>query len=332
MKKTTAIIAALAVAALAVFIAFDAFRSKPLTSSFFSMNTYVSAEVEGGDAEKSLEEIRSTLENLDYNLLSRTAKSSAVYKLNQSGEAVLDDEIAEYIRLLADICKQSGGAFDFTLGAVSDKWNFGGTPSVPDGEELKNALSHSGYEKITLEGNKVSLQDRQAVIDFGASGKGIALDSIRNRLDENKAERAVISVGGSVLLYGEGDFTVGIRDPKGGSGSIATLTLPEGCVSTSGSYEQFFEENGRVYHHILDPETGYPVDNGLISVTVVSESGLLSDALSTACFVLGIEKGSALAEHYGAKAYFITKDNLIYTDESSKNLIAITDENYKFGG
>lgn len=333
LKKTTTIIAALAVAVLAIIIVFDAFQSKPLTSSFFSMNTFVSAEVEGGNAEKSLDEIKSTLENLDFNILSRTAKSSAVYKLNKNGDALLDAETAAYFSQLADISRQSGGAFDFTLGAVSDLWDFGGTPSIPDNAELNDALSHSGFEKISIKNGRVSLQDKAAVIDFGASGKGIALDSIKACLEANDAEKAVVSVGGSVLLYGEGDFTVGIRNPHGDSGSyIATLRIPEGCVSTSGSYEQCFEENGRIYHHILDPETGYPVNNGLVSVTIISESGLLSDALSTACFVLGMEKGSEFAEHYGAKAIFITEDNLIYADDDAKKLITVTDKNYKFGG
>lgn len=333
LKKTTAIIAALAVAVLAMIIAFDAFRSKPIESSFFSMNTLVTAEIEGGKAENCLAEIKSTLENLDYNILSRTAKGSAVYKLNQSGEAVLDDETAAYISMLADISSQSGGAFDFTLGAVSDQWDFGGTPTIPDEAELAESLSHSGFDKISIENSKVSLTDRKTVIDFGASGKGIALDSIKSCLKANGTKRAVVSVGGSVLLYGEGDFTVGIRNPRGDSGSsIATLGITEGCVSTSGSYEQYFEQGGKRYHHILDPETGYPVDNGLVSVTVISESGLLSDALSTACFVLGIEEGSRLAEHYGAKVIFITDDNLIYTDDAVKNIITVSNKNYKFGG
>ncbi len=333
LRKTTAVIAALAVAVLAIIIAFDAFRSKPLESSFFSMNTLVTAEVEGGEAENCLAEIKSTLENLDYNILSRTAKGSAVYKLNQSGEALLDKQTAEYFSALADISRQSGGAFDFTLGAVSDLWDFGGTPSMPDEAELTLALSHSGFEKISIGDSKISLNDKKAVIDFGASGKGIALDSIKACLEANETKRAVVSVGGSVLLYGEGDFTVGIRNPRGSSGSsIATLGITEGCVSTSGSYEQYFEQKGKRYHHILDPETGYPVDNGLISVTVISESGLLSDALSTACFVLGIEEGSRLAEHYGAKVIFITEDNLIYTEDAVRDIITVTDKNYKFGG
>ncbi len=329
MKKITAVIAVLLAASLAIIIAIDAFKTKPMTSSFFAMNTFVSAEVEGKNAEKCLEEIKGAVENLDYNILSRTAKSSAIYKLNENGEATLSKETAEYFSVLADISKQSGGAFDFTLGAISDLWDFGGSPRVPDKNKLAETVSHSGFEKVAVENDTAILLDRKSVVDFGASGKGIALDSIKDCLDSHEAERAVVSVGGSVLLYGKGDFTVGIRNPRGESAStIATLSLGEGCVSTSGSYERCFEENGKNYHHILNPETGYPVNNGLLSVTVISESGLLSDALSTACFVLGIEEGKKLAEHYGAKVIFITEDNVFYTDSETRNIITLSDSSY----
>ena len=329
MKKITAIIGALAVAVVAAFIVYDAVRPKPLSSSFFSMNTYCSAKIEGKNADQILAEAENIVKNLDLNILSRTAKNSVVYKLNKNGESVLDTETSEYFSLLADISKQSGGAFDFTLGAVSDLWGFGSDPSIPDETELAEALSHSGYEKVALSGDKITLGNKNAVVDFGASGKGIALDSIRSYLENQEVSRAVVSVGGSVLLYGEGEFTVGIRNPRGDSGSnIATLKITESCVSTSGSYEQYFEKNGKRYHHILDPKTGYPVDNGLVSVTIISESGLLSDALSTACFVLGIEKGAELAEYYGAKAIFITEDNTVYTDEETKTLLTVGDNNY----
>lgn len=330
MKKKAAIFTVVsAVVIVAALIIFDTVRPKTETSSFFSMNTYCSAEIESKDAEKTLAEIQYTVENLDVNTLSRTAENSVVYTLNKNGEAELDADITAYFTLLADICKQSNGAFDYTLGAVSDLWNFGSTPSIPDETELAQALSHSGYEKFSVSGNKITLDDKKAVVDFGASGKGIALDSIGTYLSTQEVNRAVVSVGGSVLLYGKGDFTVGIRDPKGSTSSIATLRTAETCISTSGSYEQYFEKDGKRYHHILNPETGYPVDNGLVSVTVISESGLMSDALSTACFVLGIEKGTALAEHYGAKVIFITDENIIYTDSDTKSMLSVTDNNYR---
>ena len=129
---------------------------------------------------------------------------------------------------------------------------------------------------------------------------------------------------------GEKQFTVGIRNPNGNAGSyIAKLHIPAGCVSTSGSYEQYFEQNGKRYHHILDPETGYPVDNGLISVTVISESGLLSDALSTACYVLGKDKGFDLLEKYNAYGVFVDKEQNIYLSDELKDNFRLKDSSFK---
>ena len=179
-----------------------------------------------------------------------------------------------------------------------------------------------------LSENSVAFEDNFTV-DFGAAGKGIALDEIKDYLETTKTKEAVISVGGSILLYGEKNFTVGIKDPEGNAGRhVAILNVGEGCVSTSGSYERFFEENGKRYHHILDPDSGYPAQSGVVSVTVVSESGILSDALSTACFVLGIEKGGALAAEYGCETVFIDENKKLYVSEGLKDKIEISDTSY----
>lgn len=331
MKKAVAAVVAIITVALAAFVFYDGVLNKTSEADFFSMNTYVTAKVTGRESDLCTAEIRGIVDNLDVNILSRTAEGSLVYSLNQNGEGELDIQTAAYVSLLLEVCEKSGGAFDFTLGAVSDLWNFGSDPAIPDENALSDALSHSGYKKIALSGGRLAMQDKSAVLDFGASGKGIALDAVKAYLETRDIKNAVVSVGGSTLLFGDKDFTVGIRNPEGNTGSyIAKLNIGEGCVSSSGSYEQFFEEDGKRYHHILDPETGYPVDNGLVGVTIVSDSGLLSDALSTACFVLGIEKGSELASEYGCTAIFITEDKKIYI-EGDADIVEITDTSYTYG-
>lgn len=331
MKKAIAAVVAVIVTALAVFVFYDGVLNKTSEADFFSMKTYVTAKVTGYESDLCTAEIQKIVDNLDVNVLSRTAENSLVTSLNRDGGGKLDAQTAAYMSLLLDVCEKSGGAFDFTLGAVSDLWKFGSTPEIPDGKALADALSHSGYEKITLSGGEITMRDKSAVLDFGASGKGIALDSVRAYLETRDVKSAVVSVGGSTLLYGNKDFTVGIRNPEGNASSyIAKLHMGEGCVSSSGSYEQFFEQDGKRYHHILNPETGYPVDNGLVGVTIISESGLLSDALSTACFVLGIEKGSALAAEYGCTAVFVSQDKKIYI-EGDADIVEITDASYTYG-
>ncbi len=331
MKKAVAAAVTVIIAALAVFVFYDGVLNKTSESDFFSMKTYVTAKVTGYESDLCTAEIQKIVDNLDVNVLSRTAENSLISLLNKNGGGELGVQTAAYISLLLDVCEKSGGAFDFTLGGVSDLWKFGSTPEIPDEKALSDALSHSGYEKLSLSGGNLTMQDKSAVLDFGASGKGIALDSVKAYLETRDIKNAVVSVGGSTLLFGDKEFTVGIRNPEGNAGSyIAKIHMGEGCVSSSGSYEQFFEKNGKRYHHILDPKTGHPVDNGLVGVTIISDSGLLSDALSTACFVLGIEKGSALAAEYGCTAIFVTEDKKIYV-EGDADIVEITDASYTYG-
>ncbi len=329
MKKAVSVVTVVAAVLLVAFLAYDGIANKETTADFFSMNTYVTAKIVGADSSECVEQIRSITENLDTEVLSRTSASSDVFRLNADCGGAVDGKLKSWFEILLDVCQKSDGAFDFTLGAVSDLWNFGSAPAVPDENELKDALSHSGYQKILLAGDSVTYGDKSLVVDFGAAGKGIALDEIKAALSEKKIRNAVVSVGGSVLLFGDKEFTVGLRDPHGNSGSyIAKLNLTGCCVSTSGSYEQQFEKDGEIYHHILNPETGYPADSGFLSVTVVSESGILSDALSTACFVLGYEKGTALAKEFGAHAIFVNGNREIIAEEYLVDIIEITDDSY----
>ncbi len=328
MKKTALAAAAFLVAAFVAFLVYDGTVNKEYSADFFVMNTYATAKLKGAESKECAEQIRELTEKLDTEILSRTSDNSVVSLLNKNGGGNAE-KISGYLEILYDVCEKSAGAFDFTLGAVSDLWNFGSSPQLPDDAEIREALSHTGYKKIILTENILDYEDKSAVIDFGAAGKGIALDEIKAVLHEKRINEAVVSIGGSVLLIGDKEFTVGIRNPEGNSGSyIAKLHIPEGCVSTSGSYEQQFEHDGKKFHHILDPKNGYPSDNGLLSVTVISESGILSDALSTACFVLGYEKGKALAEEFGCSIVFVTEDKKVYAENGAEYFIEITDNEY----
>lgn len=327
-KKYGIAFAAVAAVMLIAVAVYDGVFNKTVKKEFFAMDTVISVNLNGKDAEKCISQIEKCVTDLD-SVLSRHNSDSQISFINQNNGGTLDDKTAEYFRLLLDVSKKSGGAFDFTLGAVSDLWKFGSTPSLPDEADLNKALAECGYQNVILNGSEITL--KSGVVDFGAAGKGIALDEIKNVLDGANIKNAVVSVGGSVLVYGKKDVSVGIRDPFGNAGrSVATLLLSDRCISTSGSYERCFEKDGVNYHHILDPETGYPVNNGLVSVTVVSQSGALSDILSTACFVLGTEKGKNLAEEYGCEAVFITEDKTVIATDGIADKLEITDEEYTY--
>lgn len=323
MKKILIALAVVAaVAAAAIFFA----SSNEVKREFFAMNTFVSAKVKGFAAKDAAGGISTLVRELDSKQLSRYTSGSEISRINSEAETVLSDEVRDYITELLEVGKMSGGKFDIALGAVSDLWSFNDSPRVPSTDELTEALSRSGSDKLSLSGNTLTRADG-CIVDLGSAGKGIALDKVKSYLSDKKISSAVVSVGGSVLLYGKGSFNVGVRDPWGEAGrSVMTVKLGAGCVSTSGSYERCFEQGGKRYHHILDPDTGLPVENGLVSVTVISDSGLLSDALSTACFVLGAEGGAKLAAKYGCEAIFITEDKkVICTDGIKPNVTVLAD-------
>lgn len=323
MKKILIALAVVAaVAAAAIFFA----SSNEVKREFFAMDTFVSAKVKGFAAKDAAGGISTLVRELDSKQLSRYTSGSEISRINSEAEIVLSDEMRDYITELLEVGKMSGGKFDIALGAVSDLWSFNDSPRVPSTDELTEALSRSGSDKLSLSGNTLTRTDG-CIIDLGSAGKGIALDKVKSYLSDKKISSAVVSVGGSVLLYGKGSFNVGVRDPWGEAGrSVMTVKLGAGCVSTSGSYERCFEQGGKRYHHILDPDTGLPVENGLVSVTVISDSGLLSDALSTACFVLGAEGGAKLAAKYGCEAIFITEDKkVICTDGIKPNVTVLAD-------
>ena len=218
------------------------------------------------------------------------------------------------------------GSEDLTAGPDRDKAEAGKYVTEERGEE-KAKVSEAA--EIRLE--------NQCSLDLGAVGKGIACDEVRRYLDREPAgtvKGAVVSVGGSILTYGTkpdgSPWTVAIRDPRADEGEVMGVisTDRNAVISTSGDYEKYFEEKGKRYHHILDPRTGYPAQSGLMSVTVVSENGLLSDGLSTACFVLGKEKGLKLLEKYEAEGIFIDTDKNVTVTEGIRDCFEICNDDY----
>lgn len=311
----------------AVIFAVVFFGGSDVSKDIFAMDTYVNIRVKGRNAQKSADIIETLVNNLDKDILSRQSKDSYIYQLNSENGGKSAKNMSAYFGMLFEIAQKSNGKFDFTLGALSDLWGFGKNPAVPDKKEIETVLSKCGWEKVTIEHQQISFPEGLK-LDLGAAGKGIALDEIKTYLESTKIREAVISLGGSILLYGKRDFTVGIANPENSSTNFAVLTLPASCVSTSGNYERFFEEDGKRYHHILDPETGYPVDNGIVSVTVVSQNGTFSDILSTACFAMGLEDGMALAKEYNCGIVVITEGKKVYVSDDLKDSIEIRDGSY----
>ena len=265
------------------------------------------------------------------NMLSKTIETSDIARINNAGgkAVTVSDETVEVLKKGLEFGGLSGGAFDITIGKATDLWDFhdnletgheGGI--VPSEEALKEAISHVNYENIKIEGNRVSLIDPETEINLGGIAKGYIADKAAEYLEERGVVSAIVDLGGNIVAIGgktsqitasgdtqETDFKIGIKDPLSSSGSLLELIpCKNKTVVTSGTYERYFEKDGVKYHHILDVNTGYPVDTDVLSVTIISDRGNSADCdgLSTTCLALGMEKGMELVKSLeGFEALFV---------------------------
>ena len=294
--------------------------AEPLRRTVFAMDTVMHLAVYGG-SEADLQSAEDEINRLDA-LLARTKPDSAVYALNQTG-TVRDATLAELCARAKRISAETGGAFDVTVAPVLALWGFGEnaeTQRVPDGGALAEALSHVGHGNLTLSDGGVTVNlTLPAQVDFGGIAKGYAAEKLLHRLD--LVTGAVIDLGGDVAVYGakpDGSaWRVAVKDPADETAYLGVLETAGGVyAATSGVYERYFDENGVRYHHILDPKTGYPAVSGVVSATVVCESGVWADALATACCVAGAEGSLAmrarLADTMAFDLILVTEEGDVY--------------------
>lgn len=317
-------------------------ESEPFVNSTIAMGTVISTSLysEDDDVSKSaVTDINKMINDLDRNKLSRNNDSSEIGKLNKEKKAAVSDITLDCIRTCLSVSEKCYGLFDITVGDLSSLWGIGTENArLPSKEEIDGVIKDIDYFRIMIDGSNVTIGDVQD-LDLGAVGKGLACDEARKLLSKTEVTGGTVSVGGSVLVYGknpnkeDGSFSVGIRDPFGAeSDYIGVINTDECCISTSGDYEKVLEVDGKKYHHILNPKTGYPAESNVTSVTVVSESGILTDALSTACFILGYSQDSLeLLEAFDAQAVFITKEKKVFYTSGLADKLNITDENFAVG-
>ena len=290
----------------------------PLSEQTFALDTIVTVtfyrERDRAAAQEALALCR------DYELVfSRTDSRSELYRLNETDALDASDALRTVLETALNYCRASDGKFDVTMGGVSALYGFSeAAPHAPAPDALADALAHVGYGQISIDGSTVRIGDPETVVDLGAIAKGFIADEMKAYLAAHGVEHAIISLGGNILTLGGkpdgSEFKVGIQYPEKDSTRLVTaVTVSEYSVVTSGVYERFFEQDGVTYHHILDPETGMPLRNGLLAVSIVGPCSLDCDALSTACFALGLEDGMALIEATdGYEAVFITEDNALH--------------------
>ncbi len=295
-----------------------------------AMGTVVTVKLFGFGAKNDLDKIETEINGLENSVLSWRKEGSDVYRINKgSGTQVsVSPDTVKIIGQCIDISDDCGGVFDITIGNVTKLWDFGGNNQrLPSDDEIKTALGSVGYKNVSISGNAVQIKKGQS-LDLGAVGKGFVCDKIKELLDKGRTKSAVVSVGGSLLIYGNRTFSVGIVNPDNDKQSMGTLKLKDTCVSTSGNYEKYFEQDGKRYHHILNATTGYPATSEFKSVTVVCESGLISDALSTVCYIAGYRKSVEILKKFDAEAVFIFNNNAVRVTDGLSGKFTVTDDSY----
>lgn len=289
----------------------------------FAMDTEMTVKAYGKNSDMAVSDAKNEIYRID-RLLRRGAADSEVYKINNERTAKVSEDTARLINAALEISKATDGMFDITIAPVMDKWGFYTKEfRVPSDNELKEILPEINYNNVTVSKDTVTLSG-MSQIDLGGIAKGFLSDRIIEIYKNNGIKSGIVSLGGNVQTLGTkadgSKWRVAVQNPDGDQ-YIGIISAENKAVITSGNYQRFFVENGILYHHIINPRTGKPASGSLQSVTIVSDTGTMADGLSTAIFVMGLEKGIEYwREHSGFDVIFVTEDNNIYITEGIKDI------------
>jgi len=289
-------------------------RQKKQEKTAFLLDTIVTITIYEGGSEDILDGAIALIESFE-DRFSKTRQGSEIARLNNEKNTEVSPDTAEMIGIARTYAEKTDGAFDISIGAVDKLWDFQAeNPTLPNTALIEEALKKVGYKNIRRDGTSITLENG-AELDLGGIAKGYIADKVKTYLQENGVTSAVINLGGDVLLIGQkgGEpFAVGVADPQNPDALACILDMSDCAVVTTGIYERSFTIDGRRYHHILDPKTGWPIDANLSSVTIVTAAAVDGDALATACLVLGEEKALALlATLPGTSVLFIDREGNI---------------------
>ena len=262
------------------------------TREVYAMDTVMTLEACGQNADAALDEAVAEIERLDA-LWSIASSDGEIARLNAEKQITASADTLALLTRAKEISAATSGLFSTTIAPLMEAWGFtSGDYRVPDEAELSALLAHVDDEEIAISDSTVTIP-ADAKVDLGGIAKGFTSARVMEIFRENGVENGILSLGGNVQALGtkpDGSlWRVGLQDPADERALFATLELADKAVITSGAYERNFEQNGITYHHIIDPRTGYPAESGLSSVTIVSDDGTLADGLSTALFIMGKE-------------------------------------------
>lgn len=299
----------------------------PYSQDLFAMDTYMSLTAYGSCGQEAVEAAIKEIQRLD-GMWSVSSQTGEIYQINQQEQGDISEDTAKILEYAQRLYTETDGAFDISVYPLMELWGFTSQNyKVPSQEELEAILPKVNQSKIQIDfdGNKVTLAKGQK-IDLGAIAKGYTSNRIMEIYKEHGVTSGMVSLGGNVQTLGEKPdgslWGIGIQDPDSQEGDIiGALQLKDQAVITSGGYERYFEEDGVTYHHILDTRTGFPVDKGLVSVSIVSGDGTLADGLSTSLFAMGQEKALKYWRSHSDEfdAILVNKDRKILVTQGIKD-------------
>ena len=298
-------------------------------TAFFAMDTAMEFTVYG--EANLLDEAKSIICSVEEQV-SVTDEHSDIYAINHTGSGKLSGNSAELMEQALELCRRTDGALDISVYPIVRAWGFTtGNYQVPDEETIQSLLPLVDYTKIQYDASTGTVALLEGMeIDLGSIAKGYAGQLAAQMLRERGVESALLNLGGNVQTVGTkpdgSPWQIGIKDPKG-EDAMMVLSIADQAVVTSGGYERYFEQDGQTYWHIMDPFTGRPADSGLISVTIVGDEGVVCDGLSTALFVMGLEKAANLwAQSGDFEAVFVTASGEVYITEGLRDRFALTEQ------
>ncbi len=290
--------------------------------------------ITGDDGTKIISDITDLLYKYD-KMFSHTNENSDIYKLNNFEDAEISWETYDIIKRCRDFYNDTKGSYDITVGTVAELWNETfKTGKLPDFEVLRSCVENVSYESLKFTDKKVKITQKNQKIILGSVVKGYLTDIIKEYLDASNVDDALINLGGNIYARGKNKnnnlWNIGVQDPVNENELLMTVKVNDKFVVTSGNYIRCADIDSVRYHHIIDAKTGYPVWNELNSVTIISDSGFVADALSTSCYIIGYEESKKLLEKYDVYAVFATNENKVFYSKELENFIEKINNNYEY--
>lgn len=303
-----------------------------VSTTDFLMDTTIQSEILGANATDVYQKTNQMLIDFDQQY-SMHQPQSDISKIN---EAAGKDYVPvaqgtyELLQEAVALCEKSGGKFDITIGSLALAWDVNAqNPQIPS--ITPQMLDLVNYKDILFrpEDKAVMLAHPGQIIDLGGIAKGAACDQLKQILETQKPESALVSFGGNIVGYGKDSFTIGIQDPREGGRMVGTVPLENNIIATSGDYQRFFEVDGVRYHHILDPATGFPFQSDFASVSVLASSGRMSDYLSTTLFMTDLEELKELRSNEEYSFIAIDHQKNVYVSHNLRDKFVMKDTSYR---